>query len=236
MSELIGLLRYGDAGWGDELLAGLSVTVSLALATLPFGLLLGLLLALAQISGERNLMRAARIYTTIFRGLPELLTIFIVYYGGQMALQALFSLFSDTYVEVNAFLAGMVALGLVFSAYASEVFLSAFQGIPKGQWEGAHALGLSRLQTFLLVIMPQVLRLALGGLSNLWLILLKETSLVSVIALNELLRMTSVAVGVTKQPILFYSVACLIYLTLSLISERGLARLENRLKRGEGVR
>ena len=236
MPEWLSLLAWGDAGWSDELASGLAVTVSLALATLPFGLLIGLLLALAQISGAPSLVRAARIYTTIFRGLPELLTIFIVYYGGQMALQALIGLFTDAHVEVNAFLAGMTALGLVFSAYASEVFLSAFHGIPQGQWEGAQALGLSRWQTFRRVILPQLLRLSIGGLGNLWLILLKETSLVSVIALDELLRMTSVAVGVTKQPILFYSVACLVYLLLSLISARGLDTLETRLKRGEATR
>ena len=233
MWETLQLLSFGDGGWGDELLAGFTVTITLALATLPFGLVMGLLIALAQISEEPSLRRAARIYTTIFRGLPELLTIFIVFYGGQMALQALVSRFTDEYVEVNAFAAGMLALGLVFSAYASEVFLSAFRGIPAGQWEGAAALGLSRFATFRLVILPQLIRLSIGGLGNLWLILTKETSLVSVIALDELLRQTSVAVGVTKQPILFYSVACAIYLGLSLVSSRGLVLIERRVNRGE---
>jgi len=233
MTEALTLLSFGDGGWGDELLAGLWVTVTLALATLPGGLVAGLLIALGQISSERLLRRAARIYTTVFRGLPELLTIFIVYYGGQMALQALWGMFFDSYFEVNPFVAGMIALGLVFSAYSSEVFLSAFRGIPSGQWEGAAALGLSRWKTFRLVILPQLIRLSIGGLGNLWLILLKETSLVSVIALDELLRQTSVAVGVTKQPILFYSLACAIYLVLSLISARGLAHVERRVNRGE---
>ncbi len=233
MWETLQLLSFGDGGWGDELLAGFTVTITLALATLPFGLVMGLLIALAQISGEPSVRRAARIYTTIFRGLPELLTIFIVFYGGQMALQAIVAHFSDEYVEVNAFAAGMLALGLVFSAYASEVFLSAFRGIPAGQWEGAAALGLSRWRAFRLVILPQLIRLSIGGLGNLWLILTKETSLVSVIALDELLRQTSVAVGVTKQPILFYSVACAIYLALSLVSSRGLTLIERRVNRGE---
>jgi len=233
MWDALQLLSFGDGGWGDELLAGLKVTVTLALATLPFGLVMGLLVALGQISGEPALRRAARIYTTIFRGLPELLTIFIVYYGGQMLLQKVAGLFTDAYIEVNSFLAGMLALGLVFSAYASEVFLSAFRGIPAGQWEGAAALGLTRWQTFRLVILPQLIRLSIGGLGNLWLILTKETSLVSVIALDELLRQTSVAVGATKQPILFYSVACIIYLVLSLVSSRGLVAIERRVNRGE---
>ncbi len=233
MPDALTLLSFGDGGWGDELLAGLKITVALAVATLPFGLIVGLLVALGQISAEPSLKRAAQIFTTIFRGLPELLTIFIVYYGGQMALQAVSEALGGGYVEVNSFLAGMLALGLVFSAYASEVFLSAFRGIPDGQWEGAAALGLSRWRTFRLVILPQLIRLSIGGLGNLWLILTKETSLVSVIALDELLRQTSVAVGVTKQPILFYSVACAIYLVLSLLSSQGLSAIERRVNRGE---
>lgn len=233
MKEFLDLLSIGDAGWGDELLAGLSVTVTLALATLPFGLLLGLLVALAKNSKERELRIAGSVYTTIFRGLPELLTLFIVYYGGQIALQKLIGLFTDAYVEVNGFVAGMVALGLVFSAYSSEVFLSAFRGIPDGQPEAAQALGLTRFQGFRLVVLPQLVRLALPGLSNLWLILLKDTSLVSIIALDDLIRKTNIIVGVTKQPILFYSLACFIYLVLSLISSRGLGWIDARVNRGQ---
>ena len=100
------------------------------------------------------------------------------------------SLFTDATVEANGFIAGMLALGVVFAAYASEVFTAAFNGIPVGQWEGATAIGLHRWQTMRLVILPQLLRLALPGLANLWLVLLKDTALVSVIALDDLLRMT----------------------------------------------
>ena len=234
--ELLSLLAWGPTGWADELAEGTWLTVRLALATLPFGLAIGLLVALAKTSGEYTLEAAANVYTTIFRGLPELLTLFIVYYGGQFLLQRVVGLFSDTYVEVNGFVAGMVALGLVFSAYASEVFASAFKGIPAGQGEASKALGMTRWQTFRLVTGPQLVRLSIGGLSNLWLILLKETSLVSIIALNDLLRNTNVAVGGTKQPLFFYSVALMIYLVLSLISSRGLGAVESYVKRGEAGR
>lgn len=233
MMDLIAQLAWGPTGWGDELAAGTLLTVSLALATLPFGLAIGMVVALAKTSGDSSLQTAANIYTTIFRGLPELLTLLIVYYGGQIVLQRIVALFTDTYVEVNGFVAGMVALGLVFSAFSSEVFASAFKGIPAGQPEAAQALGLTRWQAFRLVTLPQLIRLSIGGLSNLWLILLKETSLVSVIALNDLLRNTNVAVGSTKQPLFFYSVALLIYLVLSLISSRGLGAIEDHVKRGE---
>jgi len=233
MDELLGLLAWGPTGWGDELADGLKITVMLALSTLPFGLVLGFFIALAKNASEPALARAANIYTTIFRGLPELLTLFIVYYGGQIVLQRFVNLFTDTYVEVNSFVAGMVALTLVFSAFASEVFLGALRAIAKGQIEAGMALGLSRWSRMRFVILPQLIRYALPGLSNLWLVLLKDTSLVSIIALNDLLRLTNIAVGATKEPFFFYAVACLLYLTLSLISSIGLGGIERYVNRGE---
>lgn len=233
MGELFGLLEFGAEGWGDELLAGTWLTIRLALATLPFGLALGFFIALAKNSTEPTLVLAANIYTTLFRGLPELLTLLIIYYGGQILVQQIVGLFSDTYVEINGFVAGMIALGLVFSAFSSEVFLSAFRGIPDGQYEGSMALGLTRFQTMRLVIVPQLIRLALPGLSNLWLILLKETALVSIIALDDLLRTTNVIVGSTKEPFFFYFVACMIYLMLSIISSVGIGQIDAWTRRGE---
>ena len=224
MGELFSLLSYGPDGWGDEIAEGVWLTVRLALATLPLGLFIGLLVALAKNSDEPILRAAANVYTTIFRGLPELLTLFIVYFGGQILLSRLIGLFTDAYVEVSGFVAGMIALGLVFSAFASEVFLGALRGIPPGQYEAGSALGLTRLKTLRLIILPQLIRLALPGLSNLWLVLLKDTALVSIIALDDLLRKTNIAVGVTKEPFFFYLIACLIYLVLSLISSIGIGR------------
>ncbi|MEO1199810.1 MAG: ABC transporter permease [Pseudomonadota bacterium] len=234
MEEAWTLLSFGPEGWGDEIAAGTLLTISLALATLPFGLALGFMIALAKNSDEPSLRAAANVYTTIFRGLPELLTLFIVYYGAQILIQQIIGLVAPgTYIEINSFVAGMVALGFVFSSYASEVFLSAFKGIKHGQYEGAHALGLGRWPTMQLVILPQLIRLALPGLSNLWLILLKDTALVSVIGLTDLLRQSGIAARVTKEAFLFFGVACLIYLVLSIISSIGISRLEAWSKRGE---
>ena len=216
---MFGLLAIGDSGWGDEILSGLWVTVSLALATLPFGLLAGFFLALAKRSAAFSLRAAANIYTTIFRGLPELLTLFIVFYGIPLLIQQIQLLLTgQATIEINSFVAGMIALAAVFSAYASEVFLSAFHGISRGQYEGAFALGLRRIYVVLFIILPQLIRLALPGLSNLWMILLKETALVSVIALPDLLREISIAARVTKEPFFFFSVACLLYLLLAIVS------------------
>jgi len=232
--DLVRLLSFGPDGWGDELLAGAWLTIRLALATLPLGLALGLLVALARRSDGRLLRAAGNAYSTIFRGLPELLTIFIVYYGGQMLVQQIVSLFADPrQFQVNGFLAGMIALGVVFSAYSSEVFLGAFGNIPRGQYEAAASLGLGRFATFRLVILPQLIRLALPGLANLWLALLKDTSLVSVIAIDDLLRMTGIAVRVSKEPFFFYGIACLLYLAMSMVSSIGIGAIERWSGRGQ---
>jgi polar amino acid transport system permease protein len=233
--DLIRLLSFGPDGWGDELAAGTWLTIRLAVATLPFGLLLGLLVALAKRSHIRALRVVGNAYTTVFRGLPELLTIFIVYFGGQILLQRIVEFMSPgSSIEVSGFVSGMIALGVVFSAYSSEVFLGAFRGISRGQWEASRSLGLRPLATMRLVILPQLLRLALPGLANLWLILLKDTSLVSVIAIDDLLRVTGIAVRVTKQPFFFFGVACLLYLVMSMISSIGITAIERRLGRGHG--
>ncbi len=237
MGETLGLLAFGDKGWGDEILAGLGVTISLFLATLPFGIFFGFLIALAKRSNNRLARLVANAYTTIFRGLPELLTLFIIFYGGQMLLQQLADLlFDGVYVELNAFVAGIIALAFVFSAYASETFMSAFNGIPDGQAEAARSLGLGRVQTLRLVIFPQLVRLALPGLANLSLILQKDTSLVSIIALPDLIRNTRIAVGVTKEPLFFFSVACMIYIALAVITSYFIGVIDRWSSRGQAGR
>jgi polar amino acid transport system permease protein len=228
---LLGLLQFGANGWGDELAWGALVTISLSLATVPVGLVAGFFVALGKQSHDPLVRVASQIYTTIFRGLPELLTLFLVYYGAQLGVTALLGVVGGNF-QISPFLAGMVALGLVLSAYASEVFLSAFRAIPVGQYEAAAALGLHRARTLRLVIFPQLIRLALPALSNLWLNVMKDTALVSVITLNDLLRQTSIAVGTTKQPFFFYTVALLIYLALSMLASLGVWRVDVWASRG----
>ncbi|GLS33277.1 polar amino acid transport system permease protein [Mesorhizobium albiziae] len=221
------LLSFGPEGWGDDIARGVLVTISLALATLPIGLFIGFFIAIAKKSPEPSLRLAGNIYTTIFRGLPELLTLFLVYFGVQIGLQQVMRLFNpDASIEINSFVAGMVALAVVLSSYSSEVFLSAFRAIPNGQYEGGYAVGLSNSQTMRLVIFPQLIRIALPGLSNLWLILLKDTALVSVIGLADILRQTGIAARVTKQAFLFFGTACLIYLVLAILSSFAFSAIE----------
>ncbi|OHV77790.1 ABC transporter permease [Ensifer sp. LCM 4579] len=228
------LLACGGTGWGDEIAYGFLVTASLAIATLPVGLTVGFFIALAKQSKERSLRLAANIYTTIFRGLPELLTLFIVYYGLQILVQQfLAGIGYEGPVEINAFVAGMIALGVVFSAYCSEVLLSAFKAIPQGQYEAGDALGLHRGATMRLVILPQLVRIALPGLGNLWMALLKDTALVSVIGLPDILRQTGIAARVTKQAFEFFGLACILFLILAMLSSIAFSAIERRTKRAE---
>jgi polar amino acid transport system permease protein len=229
------IVACGETGWGDEIAFGVKVTITLALATLPVGLVIGFLIALAAQSEDKLLRLAAGIYTTIFRGLPELLTLFIIYYGMQMLIQSLLTFvgYDGPPVEINAFLAGVIALSVVFSAYCSEVLLSAFRAIPKGQYEAGDALGLHSGRTLRLIILPQLVRIALPGLTNLWMVLLKDTSYVSIISLADILRQTSVAVRVTKEPFFFYGLACCLYLVLAILSSFLLVYVERWARRSE---
>ncbi|MBR0555230.1 ABC transporter permease [Ciceribacter sp. L1K23] len=231
------ILSCGAEGWGDEIAFGFRVSLSLAIATLPVGLAIGFFVALGSQSGERSLRTAAGIYTTIFRGLPELLTLFIVYYGLQILIQStLTALGIEQRIEINAFFAGMIALAVVFSSYCSEVLQSAFKAIPKGQYEAGHALGLSGGRTLRLIVLPQLIRIALPGLVNLWMNLLKDTALVSVVGLSDIIRQTGIAAKVTKEAFFFYLIACALYLALAVVSSIGIRFIDRWTKRSEAPR
>ena len=233
MLDKLALLGFGQGGWGLALLQGAFITISIALATLPFGLALGLIVALGKRSDSAILRWLSTVYTTVFRGVPELLTLYIIYFGIQILLQELWAkLGLPGNFSMPPFVAVMVALGVVLSAFSSEVWVGALNSIQKGQREAASALGLSKAQAFRLVVFPQLIRVALPGLGNNWMVLLKETSLVSVITLPDIMFITTRANVVTKEPFLFFGAAMLIYFAFSLISAWGLGRVEARTNRG----
>jgi len=228
------LFAYGDAGWGDEILRGLAMTVQLAVVTLPVGLALGFVAAFLSLSRMRPLRFLGVGYTTVMRGLPEILTLFVVYNGVGLLLNMVIRWWNPDSAAVNfsPFAAGVIALGMVFGAFAGEVIRGAFNSLDAGQAEAGRAIGMNPRTIFLRIQLPQLWRFALPGLGNLWINMLKDTALVSVIALDDLMRMTKVAVGVTKQPFTFYLLACLIYWALCLLSEVVLAHMERRANRG----
>ncbi len=220
-------------GFGPQLWEGTIITLELAMVSLVVGLILGLLGASAKLSAFRPARILATAYTTVLRGIPELLTVLIIYFGATSVLMGIASWFGyDEYIEISPFAAGVTALGLTFGAYATEVFRGAIMAIPEGQREAGLVLGMSRLRIFMRITLPQVWRLALPGLGNLFLVLLKDTALVSVIGLEDIMRKANVAVGFTKEPFLFYMAAALIYLTLTIISMVAIHYLEKRTNRG----
>ncbi len=220
-------------GFGPQLWEGTIITLELAMVSLVVGLILGLLGASAKLSAFRPARILATAYTTVLRGIPELLTVLIIYFGATSVLMGIASWFGyDEYIEISPFAAGVTALGLTFGAYATEVFRGAIMAIPEGQREAGLVLGMSRMRIFMRITLPQVWRLALPGLGNLFLVLLKDTALVSVIGLEDIMRKANVAVGFTKEPFLFYMAAALIYLTLTIISMVAIHYLEKRTNRG----
>ena len=219
-------------GFGPALAAGTLMTVQLALSALCLGLVLGLLGALAKTSPYKPLQWLGGFYSTLVRGVPELLWVLLIYFGTVSLMSKLGDLLNIPGLELSAFSAGVIALGLCFGAYATEVFRGAILAIPKGHREAGLALGLSKGRIFSRLILPQMWRIALPGLGNLFMILMKDTALVSVIGLEEIMRRSQIAVTATKEPFTFFLVAAFIYLGLTVIAMTAMHFLERRAARG----
>lgn len=208
------------------------MTIRLSLASVALGLLLGLAGASAKISNSRLLRGVGGFYTSVVRGVPETLWVLMAYFGTVSLMNWLGSYFGNPYLTLSPFLAGTLALGLCFGAYATEVFRGALLAVPPGQKEAGLALGMSNARIFWRITLPQLWRVALPGLGNLYLILLKDTALVSLITLDELMRKAQVAANATREPFTFYFTAALIYLVLTMIIMAALHWFERRANRG----
>lgn len=211
------------------LLAGLRMTLLLAICTVILGLILGMLLAVAKLSRNPFLSRPAYAFTNFMRGIPEFLVLLVIYFGGT---QVLNGMFAPGTIQVSPFGAGLTALTLIFGAYASETFRAAFLSVPKGQVEAGRAYGFSAWKTFRHIQMPQIWRVAIPGLGNLWQGSVKDTALVSIVGLDDLMRKAQQASQTTREPFTFYFVASLMFLAITLVSMWIIARLEKRASRG----
>ncbi|MGY3946619.1 ABC transporter [Aeromonas allosaccharophila] len=198
-----------DAAW---------MTLGLALASLVGGMVLALAFSAAELSKQRALVWPVATLTTLIRGLPELLVVLFIYFGST---QVLF-LITGEYVEFSPFACGVLALSLLFASYATQTLRAALNAVPAGQRLAAMALGLGKSHIFLRIVLPQAWRHALPGLGNQWLVLLKDTALVSLIGVNEMMRQAQMASASTYEPFTWYAAAALIYLAISLVSEYGL--------------
>ena len=205
-------------GFGALLLSGVTITIKLTLTSLIIGMVLGLLGATAKLSNIWVLRKLATTYTATMRGIPELLLVLFIYYGGSvLLLSALNSFGYEERVDISAFWAGVMALSIAFGAYATEILRMAIQEIPVGQREAAQALGMRPVQIFFRITLPQVWQIALPGLGNLLLVLLKDTALVSVIGLKDIMYQSTRAAQSTQEPFTFYMAAAILYLGLTMV-------------------
>ena len=227
------LLAFGDTGWGDELFYATLMTIAVAITAMLIGFLFALIFTPLKLSKNKFLNLIANSYTTVIRGVPELLVIYLLFFGGTGAVMYVASIFGyNEYIEINAFITGAFSIGIISGAYSTEVFRGAIQSIDKGQFEAANVLGLNKFGKFFKIILPQTLRLAIPNLSNVWQITLKDTSLISVTGLVEIMRHSYIAAGSTRDPLFFYSFAAVLYLLLTFLSMRLINKLEVKYSRG----
>jgi arginine/ornithine transport system permease protein len=206
-------------GYGPSILQGTILTLELCLVSLVISIPLGIITALAKLSGSRPLKIAAQSYTTVIRSVPELVLMLLIFFGGQMLINQLGPMVGyEGYIDINPFIAGGITIGIIFGAYMGETFRGAILAVSVGQLEAGYAYGMSRFQVFARILLPQMVRHAIPGFGNNWLVLMKATALVSIIGLNDMVRMATLAAGATSMPFTFYFVVAINYLTLTSIS------------------
>lgn len=230
---MLDLLRFGSEGWGDEIASGAVMTLLVAVSAYLVGLIVGSGAAAVKLSGPAPLRWLAATYTTVVRGVPALLVIWLLFFGGSGLVTWVATLFGyGGRVELSAFAVGVAAVGIVSGAYATEVIRGAVRAVPKGQVEAARALGMGRFLILRRILIPQALRYALPGLGNVWQMTLKDTTLVSVVSLAELMRQAYLGMQSTRQPFLFYVTAAILYMLMTTCSEALFRALSRRAERG----
>ncbi len=220
-------------GYGPAIFKGTLLTVEAGLLSLAVAMVLGILGALAKLSRSAIVRAVASTYTTLIRGVPDLVLMLLIFFGGQMLVNQLaMALGYENYIDVNPFIAGVLTIGFIYGAYMTETFRGAILAVPAGQLEAGRAFGMRQGQVFRRILFPQMLRHALPGFGNNWLVLLKTTALLSVIGLDDMVRKASLAAGATREPFTFYVAVALIYLGLTTISVLLLVWFERRANLG----
>jgi len=219
-------------GYLPAILEGLWLTLRVSAVSLAIACVFGLIGAIAKLSSSRAARWSADVYTTLIRGLPELVLMLLIFYGGQIAVNKGVEALGWEYIDIPAFLAGVVTIGFIFGAYLTETFRGAILAVPKGQSEAAHAFALRPAQVWRRIVLPQMVRHAIPGFANNWLIMLKASALVSLIGLDDMVHRAGLAAATTRAPFTFYMATAIIYLSLTSISILLLSRLEARYSLG----
>ncbi len=219
-------------GYGPALLGGLWTTLSVAALSLAVACLFGLLGAIAKLSRSAALRALAGAYTTLIRGLPDLVLMLLIFYGGQIALNDLAHRQGWDYIDVPPHAAGVLTLGFIYGAYLTETFRGAILAVPRGQSEAAQAYGMRQMQVWRRIVLPQMVRHAIPGFTNNWLVMVKATALVSIIGLDDLVHRANLAASATREPFTFYMLIALVYLAVTTVSLALLAWLNRRFSLG----
>ncbi len=220
-------------GYGLSIFEGTILTLEVSLASLFIAMLLGICGALAKLSGAKSLRLIAQLYTTIIRGIPDLVLMLLIFFGGQIFINQLGpALGYDEYIDINPFIAGVSTIGFIFGAYMTETFRGAILAVNRGQLEAGTAYGMPGFMVFRRITLPQMVRHALPGFGNNWLVLIKTTALVSIIGLDDMVRKAGLAAGATRKPFTFYLVVAINYLLITSISIYILKQLERRYSLG----
>ena len=220
-------------GYGPSIFQGTILSLEVSLASLVIAMFLGIIGALSKLSSSRPLQLLAQIYTTVIRGIPDLVLMLLVFFGGQVFINQIGPLFGyNQYIDINPFIAGVSTIGFIFGAYMTETFRGAILAVHKGQIEAGSAYGMSRLLVLRRITLPQMVRHALPGFGNNWLVLIKTTALVSIIGLDDMVRKAGLAAGATRKPFTFYLVVAINYLIITSVSIYLLKYLERRYSVG----
>jgi len=219
-------------GYLPAILEGLGLTLRVSALSLAIACVFGLIGATAKLSGSRAVRWSAEIYTTLIRGMPELVLMLLIFYGGQIGINKLAEAQGWEYIDIPPFLAGVLTIGFIFGAYLTETFRGAILAVPKGQGEAGMAFAMTRLQVMQRIVFPQMVRHAIPGFANNWLIMIKASALVSIIGLDDMVHRAGLAAASTRAPFTFYVAVALIYLTLTSVSIFLLSRLELRYSMG----
>jgi His/Glu/Gln/Arg/opine family amino acid ABC transporter permease subunit len=219
-------------GYLPAILEGLGLTLRVSALSLTIACAFGLLGAIAKLSGSRAARWSAEIYTTLIRGMPELVLMLLIFYGGQIGINKLAEMQGWDYIDVPPFLAGVLTIGFIFGAYLTETFRGAILAVPRGQAEAGAAFALTRFQVLQRIVLPQMVRHAIPGFANNWLIMIKASALVSIIGLDDMVHRAGLAAASTRAPFTFYVAVALIYLTLTSLSIFLLSRMEAHFSTG----
>ena len=228
-------------GYGWTILEGARLTLASALLSAVLAVLIGVAVALLRLSHSRFARGAALTYTTVIRGIPDLVLMLLIFFGGQILVNKLVAGIDPWieaqggtpigYLDINPFIAGVLTLAVIYGAYMAETFRGAILAVPHGQLESARAFGMPPFQVFRRILFPQAVRHALPGITNNWLVLLKSTALLSVIGLDDMVRKAQYAVGATRLPFTFYQFVAALFLLFTTVTLLVLRTLEARAQR-----